>query len=108
MSGVRPGRHLCDPVLETLGVAHGFAERGAQVPESTVFARQVHGIAVVRGEALRADGPCEADAVVSTTPGLAVGVVTASWPIGSRCRRRCGGGQPQPSVPRTAPEAVAP
>ncbi|MFO0689407.1 MAG: polyphenol oxidase family protein [Myxococcota bacterium] len=47
------------------------------MPESTVFARQVHGIAVVRGEALRADGPCEADAVVSTTPGLAVGVVTA-------------------------------
>ncbi|MBY0397095.1 MAG: hypothetical protein K2X91_11610, partial [Thermoleophilia bacterium] len=71
------GRHVCDPVLENVGVAHGFAERGAQVPESTVFPRQVHGIAVVAGEQLQGGAaPVEADAVVSRTRGLGVGIVT--------------------------------
>ncbi|MBK7949589.1 MAG: polyphenol oxidase family protein [Deltaproteobacteria bacterium] len=71
------GRHLCDPVLEGLGVGHGFAERGAQVPDYTVFPHQIHGVGVVRGEALRAGAPSEADAIVSTTPGVAIGIVTA-------------------------------
>lgn len=72
------GLQLCDPVLEVTGARHGFAERGAQVPVETRFPRQVHGIAVVRAESEPAGGPpSEADAIVSTTPGLAVGIVTA-------------------------------
>jgi YfiH family protein len=77
MTGSPGGRHLCDPVLEALGVVHGFAERGAQVPEGTVFPRQVHGVGVVRGEALRGGAPGEGDAIVSMTPGVGVGIVTA-------------------------------
>ncbi len=79
------GGFLCDPVLEQLGVHHGFAERGAQPPDSTVFLRQVHGIRAVRAEPPRGparsgsngERPAEADAIVSKTPGLAVGIVTA-------------------------------
>ena len=71
------GRMLCDPVLELLGVVHGFGERGAQAPDLTVFPRQVHGIGVARGEALRGADAVQADVIVSTTPGLAVGIVTA-------------------------------
>lgn len=77
MSGAPRDRFICDPVLEFAGIVHGFAERGAQVPDTTVFPRQVHGVGVVRGEALRAGPPSEADAIVSTTPGVAVGIVTA-------------------------------
>lgn len=81
----RRARHLCDPVLEQLGIRHGFAERGATPPDSTVFLRQVHGIRAVRAEALPAGvlagqpdgGPVEGDAIVAGTPGLAVGIVTA-------------------------------
>lgn len=71
------GRFLCDPVLERAGVAHGFAERGAQPPDSTVFARQVHGVRAARAERWGAGPSEEADALVSQTPGLGVGVVTA-------------------------------
>jgi hypothetical protein len=74
------GRALCDPVLEATGVLHGFGERGVQVPESTVFPRQVHGICVVRAEVVSGaerGEPVEADAIVSATPGLTVGIVTA-------------------------------
>lgn len=71
------GRMICDPILESIGVAHGFGERGAQVPDQTVFSRQVHGVVVIRGEALGGNAAAEADAIVSKTPGLAVGIVTA-------------------------------
>lgn len=74
MSSVPP-ESLCDPVLEAIGVRHGFGVRGSHPPESTRFPRQVHGVAVVSGESL--GGPVEADAVTSGTPGLPVGVVTA-------------------------------
>lgn len=70
-------RQLCDPVLESTGVLHGFAERGAQVPDSTLFVKQVHGVVVVRGEALDRSGAVEADAITSSTAGLPVGIVTA-------------------------------
>lgn len=74
------GRALCDPVLEATGALHGFAERGVQAPEFTVFPRQVHGIRAVRAEALSGaerGESVEADAIASATPGLAVGIVTA-------------------------------
>jgi len=72
---------LCDPVLVRTGAPHGFGERGFQVPDSTVFPRQVHGTGAVRAQAARAAAdwgePAEADAIVSAIPGLAVGIVTA-------------------------------
>jgi YfiH family protein len=75
------GRTLCDPVLEATGAFHGFGERGAQAPESTVFPRQVHGVRAVRAMALtRADRgePEEADAIVSRTPADCVPILLAS------------------------------
>lgn len=76
----RPVRALYDPVLEATGALHGFGERGMQAPESTVFPRQIHGIRAIRAEAFSGaerGEPLEADAIVSATPGLAVGIVTA-------------------------------
>ena len=54
-----------------------FAQRIQDTADLTVFPRQVHGIAAVRGEALRGADAVQADAIVSTTPGLGVGIVTA-------------------------------
>lgn len=75
------GRALCDPVLEVTGALHSFGERGTQAPEFTVFPRQVHGIRAMRAEQAPVgagrDEPVEADAVVSATPGITVGIVTA-------------------------------
>lgn len=72
------GRLLCDPVLELLGVPHGFSERGAQVPESTLFPRQVHGIGVIRYEDVwPARERVEGDAVLCATAGRPIGIVTA-------------------------------
>jgi len=68
--------HLTDPVLA--GVRHGFATRGAPAPDDYVRPHQVHGAAVVEATACRdAREPPDADAIVSTLPGLAVAVVTA-------------------------------
>lgn len=71
------GQLLCDPVLQSLETPHGFAERGAQPPDSTVFLRQVHGVRAVRAEDVAGGPAVEADAITSRTPGLAVGIVTA-------------------------------
>ncbi len=68
--------HLTDPVLSR--VHHGFGTRDAPVPEGFVRPHQVHGAAVVEAAACRdAEGPYDADAIVSAVPGLAVAVVTA-------------------------------
>jgi YfiH family protein len=68
---------LCDPVLESVDVVHGFGQRGARVPESTIFPRQVHGVAVVRAESCGAGQAVATDAITSMTAGQAVGIVTA-------------------------------
>lgn len=72
---------LCDPVLESLGVAHGFGRRGSQVPDSTRFPRQVHGADVleVGAQARPTDAGEEAaaDVIATGRPGLVVGIVTA-------------------------------
>lgn len=68
--------YLTDPVLE--GVYHGFATRSAPPPENYVRPHQVHGAAVVEAAACRdAPEPPDADAIVSSLPGLPVAVVTA-------------------------------
>lgn len=71
-------RFLCDRVLIDLDIDHGFGLRGAQPPENTAFSIQVHGIDVFDATSRRSarDRP-RADVVVSTTPGLPIGIVTA-------------------------------
>lgn len=68
--------YLADPVLA--GVDHGFGTRGAPAPAGCVRPHQVHGATVVDAEACRGVAvPPDADAVISTVPGLPVAVVTA-------------------------------
>lgn len=67
---------LRDAGLDALGIRHGFGLRGLDGPPGLLRPTQVHGAAVarVRGSQLTQD---EADAVVCSEPGIAVGVVTA-------------------------------
>ncbi len=68
---------LCEPVLKLAGIPHGFGQRASQVPDSTTFPKQVHGTQVLAVD--RPIGPLaiEADVVLSATPGMSVGIVTA-------------------------------
>ncbi len=74
-------RAIRHPLLEACGVAHGFGVRGAPVPQELLRPRQVHGTAVAEVETSASGGvqlqPEEADAVVSTSPGVSIGVATA-------------------------------
>jgi len=67
---------LCHPLLASRALAHGFGQRGCPAPPGLRRPRQVHGGRAVRLS--RPDAPLgEADAVLSTLPGVPVGVVTA-------------------------------
>src|SRR5262245_21421290 len=63
------------PLLAAAGVRHGFGLRTSPLRPEVRRARQVHGTAVVRADGGEELG--EADAVLATRPGVAVGVVTA-------------------------------
>jgi YfiH family protein len=69
--------YLCDPVLIDSNVLHGFGVRGSQVPESTAFPRQIHGVEVATARVWSpADAPA-ADAIISSRSAPCVGIVTA-------------------------------
>ena len=71
---------LSDPLLDALGIEHGFGQRGTGAPEGCTFPKQVHGIEVVEvgsGETGAAAAVVSADAVVTCVSGAAVGIVTA-------------------------------
>jgi len=69
---------LRDPLLENVAGTHVFALDAAAAPPDLARPRQVHGVTVVDASQCRAGAEApEADAVVSGTPGLPVGVVTA-------------------------------
>jgi YfiH family protein len=70
-------RFLCDRVLIDLDIEHGFGLRDSQPPENTAFPTQVHGIDVFDATSRSARDRPRADVVVSTTPGLPIGIVTA-------------------------------
>jgi len=70
----RPIRH---PLLDRCRVEHGFGVRGSAGPPGLACPVQVHGAAVATREECVGAAPCEADAVVSSAPGLPVGVATA-------------------------------
>jgi YfiH family protein len=78
---------LCDPVLIERNILHGFACHGSQVPESTAFPQQVHGVRVVEAESWEPHQRPAADAILSTPARPAVGIVTADCvPILAACR----------------------
>lgn len=62
-----------DPLLDAIGVEHGFGTRTASPPHGVVCPVQVHGCAV----ATASTGPGTADAIVSGDPECPVGIVTA-------------------------------
>ena len=68
---------LCDPVLIDASVMHGFGVRGSQVPESTAFPRQVHGVGIASARAWQAAEAPAADAILSSPRVSRVGIVTA-------------------------------
>jgi YfiH family protein len=68
---------LRHPLLEALGVEHGFGLRGVSEPAGLLRPKQVHGREVVSAEACRAKPAPNADAVFSREPGVPVGVATA-------------------------------
>lgn len=59
-----------------LPAEHGFGVRDMQPPPDVVRPKQVHGVAVARVKAGAAFPP-EADAIVASTPGTCVGILTA-------------------------------
>ena len=70
------GPGLRHPLLVAIGVEHRFGRRDDAAPPDLVRPRQVHGVVVARLEGGAAE-PAEADAIVSGTPGVPVGIVTA-------------------------------
>jgi hypothetical protein len=74
----REAHPLVDPGLAGRGVPHGFGVSGSRAPGGCLLPRQVHGAEVVTAQAWRPRGPApQGDAVVATSPGTSVGIVTA-------------------------------
>jgi len=73
MSGIAPLSH---PLLDEVGVVHGFGVRGSGAPPNTLRVHQVHGDGVVTARALD-DEIRDADAIVSRDPNIPVAIVTA-------------------------------
>lgn len=70
---------LTHPLLTAAGVRHAFGTRGHEGPAGLLRPRQVHGseVAVVDTSAAGSPGLGDADAVVTTQSGQAIGIVTA-------------------------------
>ena len=69
---------LVDPRLARSGASHGFDLRESEGTDGVVRPRQVHGATVVSlAQCREGGGTREADAVVSTSPGLKIGIVSA-------------------------------
>ena len=68
---------LRHPLLDELGVEHGFGLRTSPPRRDVVRPLQVHGVEVARLDSQGAATPREADAIVSVTSLSSVGVVTA-------------------------------
>jgi len=68
---------LLHPLLTGCGVRHAFGSRSTPPPADLLRPRQVHGCEIVAAADCRAQPPPEADGVISSEPGVLVGVVTA-------------------------------
>jgi YfiH family protein len=71
---MNPLRHQ---LLDATGVTHGFGVRGFAPPPGLRRPKQVHGARVARAEDCAADAAPDADVVLSSLPGVPIGVVTA-------------------------------
>ena len=71
---MNPLRH---PLLDATGVMHGFGVRGFAPPPGLRRPKQVHGTRVARAEDCADDAAPDADVVLSSLPGVPIGVVTA-------------------------------
>lgn len=70
-------RPLTHALLAACRVEHGFGVRGFEGPADLLRPRQVHGARAVDAGACAREPRPDADAVISGSPGVAVGVVTA-------------------------------
>jgi len=68
---------LRHPLLDAVGVEHGFGVRGLAPPAGLRRPQQVHGARVAQAAGCVGAAAPRADAVVSALPGVPVGVVTA-------------------------------
>ena len=68
---------LRDPLLDALGIAHGFGQRETTVPSDAGFPKQVHGIAV-HEHRVGVDPRVAADAILTREAGASIGIVTAA------------------------------
>jgi hypothetical protein len=75
MSGPLDGP-LRDPLLDALGIAHGFGQRETTAPSDAAFPKQVHGIAV-HEHRVCVDPRVDADAILTREAGASIGIVTA-------------------------------
>jgi len=67
---------LRDPLLDALGIAHGFGQRETTAPSDVGFPKQVHGIAV-HEHRVGVDPRVDADAILTREAGASIGIVTA-------------------------------
>ncbi|MCP4037259.1 MAG: polyphenol oxidase family protein [bacterium] len=74
MTQESPLRH---PLIDTLGVAHGFGTRTSVQPPDILRPVQVHGIAVMRVGRGGDTTTREADAIVCDVAGQSIGILTA-------------------------------
>lgn len=68
---------LTHPLLEEIGVVHGFGTRAASEPPGLLRPRQVHGTDVVIVTSRAGQNLGDADAIATTLPGVSIGVITA-------------------------------
>jgi YfiH family protein len=71
---MNPLRHR---LLDATGVMHGFGVRGLAPPPGLRRPKQVHGTGVARAEDCADHAAPDADVVLSSLPGVPIGVVTA-------------------------------
>ena len=80
-------RSLVHPLLEALGVEHGFGVRDGLRPPDVMLPEQVHGKVVAEPGLGGVLEPARADAVVSRGPGQRIGILTARSIRASRTTR---------------------
>lgn len=73
----KPTNFIRHPLLERMGVAHGFGTRDSVAPAGTLRPIQVHGADVVHVDKQLRTLATEADAIVCDRPAGSVAIVTA-------------------------------
>ncbi|MCH7867128.1 MAG: polyphenol oxidase family protein [Myxococcales bacterium] len=77
MKPFKPDGFIRHPLLESIGVAHGFGTRDSVAPVGTLRPIQVHGADVIQVDTESRFVESEADVIVCSRPATSVAVVTA-------------------------------